>query len=69
MKRITDLLVKLSLPVVPPPVSAEEIECLIANDKKSRSGVVSYICNKGIGSHEVRMFAPSELAVFAASAV
>ncbi len=68
LERIVGLLVKLGLPVEPPKVSLEQIAALIANDKKSRSGLVNFICNSGIGGHETRRFSPMQLARFAAIA-
>lgn len=69
VNRIKSLLEKLGLPVVALPAKDSEIEPLVSNDKKNRSGMVSYICNKGIGAHETRRFSPAVIAGFAASEV
>lgn len=60
--RVVALLEKLGLPVIPPVQGVDELAQAIARDKKSRSGLVQYICNRGLGSHAVRMFTPAQLA-------
>lgn len=60
--RIVALLEALGLPTAAPETGREELINALTQDKKSRAGVIQYICNKGIGAHVVREFTPAQLA-------
>lgn len=61
--RVVSLLQRLGLPVTAPSEpSAELLVSALSSDKKNRSGTLSYICNRGIGSHAVLKITPADLA-------
>ncbi|MGB4600365.1 MAG: 3-dehydroquinate synthase [Trichlorobacter sp.] len=60
--RIVALLRALGLPTVAPRAERDTLIAALTQDKKSRAGVIQYICNQGIGAHAVREFAPAQLA-------
>jgi len=60
--RIIALLVALGLPTETPAVEREELIAALTQDKKSRAGVIQYICNQGLGAYAVREFTPAQLA-------
>ena len=47
--RITDLLKRLNLPVVPPEYSLPEYVAAMQRDKKVKEGTLTLILNQGIG--------------------
>lgn len=62
LQRIVALLEALGLPTVPPAAERDALIAALTQDKKSRSGVIQYICNQGLGAHVVREFTPAQLA-------
>lgn len=61
-ERIVALLHGLGLPTEAPAVGRDELLAALSQDKKSRAGVIQYICNQGLGAHAVREFTPAQLA-------
>lgn len=61
-ERIVALLRSLGLPTETPPADRDELIAALTQDKKSRAGVIQYICNQGLGAHAVREFTPAQLA-------
>ena len=60
--RIVSLLNALGLPTATPAVSRDALVAALSQDKKSRAGVIQYICNQGIGAYALRDFTPAQLA-------
>lgn len=60
--RIVALLRTLGLPTETPAAGRDELMAALTQDKKSRAGVIQYICNQGLGAHAVREFTPAQLA-------
>lgn len=60
--RIVGLLKALGLPTETPKAGCGELIDALTQDKKSRAGVIQYICNQGLGAHAVREFTPAQLA-------
>ena len=61
-ERIVALLHAVGLPTETPAVGRDELMAALTQDKKSRAGVIQYICNQGLGAHAVREFTPAQLA-------
>lgn len=61
-ERVVALLHGLGLPTEMPPADRDELIAALTQDKKSRAGVIQYICNQGLGAHAVREFTPAQLA-------
>lgn len=61
-ERIVTLLHALGLPCEAPAAGRDELISALTQDKKSRAGVIQYICNQGLGAHAVREFTPAQLA-------
>jgi len=59
--RVTALLGSFGLPQIPPRIDLQRLLDALSKDKKSRSGQISFICNKGIGSYAVEKLSPEEL--------
>jgi 3-dehydroquinate synthase len=59
--RIANLLTAFGLSLAPPVVELSRFRDAITTDKKSRSGVISFICNRGIGSHVVEKLTSEQL--------
>lgn len=60
--RVVALLQRLGLPTQTPAAGRDELMAALTQDKKSRAGVIQYICNQGLGAHAVREFTPAQLA-------
>lgn len=61
--RITALLERCGLSVAVPSFDHHQLVAAIATDKKSRSGLITFICNQGIGSYAMSHHTPQELLV------
>ena len=61
--RIRTLLTRCGLPVDPPHYDRQQLLQAIAADKKSKSGSITFICNKGIGLYAMSQHTPEELLV------
>jgi 3-dehydroquinate synthase len=59
--RIAALLGRFGLSLTPPVVDRSSLVEAITKDKKSRSGLISFICNRGIGSYAVEKLLPDQL--------
>lgn len=53
LSRIVALLERFGLPHVPPLIDRSRLAETLLMDKKSRSGIIRFICNRGIGDHVV----------------
>ncbi len=60
--RIVGLLRALGLPTEAPATGRDRLLAVLTRDKKSRAGVIRYICNQGLGGHLEREFTPAQLA-------
>ncbi len=47
--RVVALLERFGLPCAPPPVDRSRLAETLLTDKKSRGGIIRYVCNRGIG--------------------
>lgn len=61
--RITGLIVRCGLSIDIPQVERQQLLNAIAADKKSKSGTITFICNKGIGMYAMSHHTPEELLV------
>jgi 3-dehydroquinate synthase len=61
--RITSLVDRCGLSLTIPSFDHEQMVAAIATDKKSRSGLIAFICNQGIGSYAMSHHTPQELLV------
>ena len=61
--RITSLLTNCGLPVEAPEYDRQQLLEAIAADKKSQSGSITFICNRGIGMYAMSHHTPEELLV------
>ncbi len=59
--RITALLTRFGLDLVPPAVERQALLGALSKDKKSHSGTLGFICNQGIGSYAVEKISPEQL--------
>ena len=59
--RIVGLIKGFGLPVTPPAVDRIRLLDALLKDKKSRNGVITFICNHGIGSYLEEKLLPGEL--------
>lgn len=57
-ERIVNLLQRMGLPTVAPAVEKEALVQALARDKKSRSGTLQYVCNRGIGTYVFHQVTP-----------
>lgn len=60
-QRIVDLLSAFGLSLTPPVVERSRLLAAVMTDKKSRSGVISFICNRGIGGYVVEKLTSEQL--------
>jgi 3-dehydroquinate synthase len=61
--RIADLLSAFGLTLSPPPFDRSRLLKALQTDKKSRSGNISFICNRGIGNHVVERLTAEQLLI------
>ncbi len=61
VSRITGLLNAFQLQLSPPEVEVDLLKNALETDKKSRSGVISFICNCGIGKFTVEKMSTDQL--------
>jgi 3-dehydroquinate synthase len=61
VQRIESLLTAFGLSLTPPAVDLNRLRTSVMTDKKSRSGVINFICNRGIGSHVVEKLTSEQL--------
>lgn len=59
--RISALITKCGLPVEIPHYERQQLLDAVAADKKSKSGNITFICNKGIGMYAMLHHTPEEL--------
>lgn len=59
--RIKNVLVAAGLPVEPPRVPRAVIEEALLRDKKGDAGIISFICNQGIGDSRIEKIPSTEL--------
>ncbi|NVN89502.1 MAG: 3-dehydroquinate synthase [Desulfuromonadales bacterium] len=59
--RIIDLLNRFGLPFTPPQVEKRHLMDTLLTDKKCGSGVIKFICNRGIGDHVVENLTTEQL--------
>ncbi|MEI6305631.1 MAG: 3-dehydroquinate synthase [Deltaproteobacteria bacterium] len=62
-ERIDALIKRFGLQQATPSLDREPLLDALAKDKKSRSGTLNFICNKGIGGHVVEKISPEQLLV------
>ncbi len=63
VNRITTLLSGFGLELSPPRVEADRLRDALLKDKKSRSGSISFICNRGIGDYVVEKLSTEQLLI------
>ena len=61
VSRITSLLNGFRLQLSPPEVEIDLLKNVLETDKKSRSGIISFICNCGIGNFSVEKISTDQL--------
>ncbi|MHB8059019.1 MAG: 3-dehydroquinate synthase [Desulfuromonadaceae bacterium] len=61
VSRIIALLSRCGLPVEPPQYDRQLLIDAVAADKKSKSGSITFICNRNIGMHAMSQHTPDEL--------
>lgn len=59
--RIVALIVRCGLSVTPPEFVRQELLNALTADKKSKSGFITFICNRGIGMYAMSQHTPEEL--------
>ncbi|MDD2898122.1 MAG: 3-dehydroquinate synthase [Desulfuromonadaceae bacterium] len=59
--RIRSLIVQFGLPVTVPQFNRQELLSVVAADKKSKGGTITFICNSGIGMYAMVHHTPEEL--------
>lgn len=59
--RITALLTNFGFRLTPPAVERQRLLDALSKDKKGHGGMLSFICNQGIGSYVVERFSPEQL--------
>jgi 3-dehydroquinate synthase len=59
--RIERLLTQFGLSLSPPTVDRDRLMDALLKDKKSRSGSISFICNRGIGAYVIEKSLPEQL--------
>lgn len=61
VRRIETLLSSFALSLSPPAVDHVLFRAALMTDKKNRSGVINFICNRGIGDHVIERLASEQL--------
>jgi 3-dehydroquinate synthase len=61
VERVTALISRLGLQVLPPKAERAALLEAIVTDKKSCNGTISFICNQGIGSFAVERLLPEKM--------
>lgn len=61
VQRIVGLLTVFGLSLTSPMVEISLLRSAVGTDKKSRSGVISFICNRGIGGHVIEKLTSEKL--------
>lgn len=61
VERIATLIRRCGLPVDIPEYDRQQLLNAIATDKKSRGGLITFICNQGIGMYVMSKHSPEEL--------
>jgi len=61
--RIRGLLSRFGLPVAAPGFDRKRLLDILMADKKNRSGVIKFICNRGIGNHVVANLTAEQLLI------
>ncbi len=61
LSRISALIARCGLPVEIPHFDRQQLLKIVAADKKSKGGSISFICNKGIGMYAMSNHTPEEL--------
>lgn len=61
LSRISALITRCGLPVEIPDFDRQQLLSVVASDKKSKDGSISFICNKGIGMYAMSNHTPEEL--------
>jgi len=61
LSRIIKLLNGFQLKLTPPEVEIQLLKNALETDKKSSSGVISFICNCGIGNYTVKKISTDQL--------
>jgi len=59
--RISSLITRLGLQVLPPEADRSKLLEAVLTDKKSRNGTISFICNQGIGNFAVEQILPDKM--------
>ena len=59
--RIAGLLDKIGLSTTVPSVDGSTLRAALSTDKKNRSGTITFILNRGIGSFVMKPYSPDEL--------
>lgn len=61
--RIGDLLSRFGLPLIAPSFDHKRLVNILMADKKNRSGIIKFICNRGIGDYVVENLTAEQLLI------
>jgi 3-dehydroquinate synthase len=61
VQRVSELITRLGLQILPPVAERDRLLEAIMTDKKSRNGTISFICNNGIGDFAVEQLLPDKM--------